>query len=139
MEEQEQPRLDKQLAMMLNKASRALASAKRQLKAGDYDFASSRAYYAVFYAMEAVLLTKDLSFSKHSGVISAFNRHFVKPSTFPRTFSGLLTRLFRQRQMADYEFDLSISEEDAKKDIESSQTILKAIKRYLVEQGFSIE
>jgi uncharacterized protein (UPF0332 family) len=115
-----------------------VSSAKQQLEAGDCDFASSRAYYAVFYVLEAVLLTKGLSFSKHSGVISAFNHHFVKTGIFPKEFSGWLTRLFRERQMADYEFDLSINAEEAQKDIESSQVILKAIQTYLTQQGFEI-
>jgi len=131
--------LNQQLDLMMNKSRRALASAQRQLDAGDYDFAISRTYYAVFYALEAVLLTKDLSFSKHSGVISSFNRYFVRSGTFPKEFSALLTRLFRDRQMADYEFDLSLSEEETRNAIESSLTILKAIKTYLGSQGFRIE
>lgn len=75
MEEQDRQVLHRQLVLMLNKATRALSSAQRQLEAEDYDFASSRAYYAVFYSLEAILLTKGLSFSKHSGAINAFNRH----------------------------------------------------------------
>lgn len=41
-------------------------------KNGLYDFAVSRAYYAMFYIAEAFLLGQDLSFSSHAGVISAF-------------------------------------------------------------------
>ena len=95
--------------LIMDKAIRALASAERQHSDGDYDFASSRAYHVVFYVLEGVLLTKSLSFSKHSGVISAFNLHFVKTGVFPKEFSGLIARLFRERQMADYVFELSIS------------------------------
>jgi uncharacterized protein (UPF0332 family) len=84
-------------------------------------------------------LTQGLSFAKHSGVIGAFNRHFVKPGCFPKAFSGLLARLFRERQRADYAFDLSIGAAEVQKDIESAQTILKAIKTYLGQQGFRIE
>jgi uncharacterized protein (UPF0332 family) len=32
----------------------------------------------MFYAAEALLLDQDLSFSKHSAVISAFGQRFVK-------------------------------------------------------------
>lgn len=130
--------LTHQLVLMVKKANRAIVAAKRQVEEGDYDFASSRAYYAAFYALQAVLLTKELSFSKHAGVLSAFNRYFVKPQTFPKEFSGLISRLFRERHMADYEFDLSISESEARKDIQAAQTILQAIVEYLRHQGFGI-
>lgn len=58
--------LKEQLQPMIRKALRSIAAAKRDLEEGDYDFASSRAYYAAFYAMEAILLTENLVFSKHS-------------------------------------------------------------------------
>ena len=66
--------LREQLQLMIGKVFRSIAAAHRNIEEGDYDFASSRAYYAAFYAMEAVLLTKELSYSKHAGVISAFNQ-----------------------------------------------------------------
>ena len=62
--------LKKQMQGMMQKAERSIVAAKRHMQNGDYDFASSRAYYAAFYAIEAILLTKNLAFSKHSGVIS---------------------------------------------------------------------
>jgi uncharacterized protein (UPF0332 family) len=46
----------------------------------------------------------------------------------------LIARLFRERQIGDYDFDLSISEQDAQKDIEAAEVILKAIKKYLEEK-----
>jgi uncharacterized protein (UPF0332 family) len=46
------------LELMRQKASRSLAAARRHIEAGDYDFASSRAYYAAFYGIQAALLTK---------------------------------------------------------------------------------
>ena len=75
---------------MVKKARRSIAAANRHLQDGDHDFASSRAYYAAFYSMEAILLTIDLVFSKHSAVISAFNMHFLKTRIFPKEFSKLI-------------------------------------------------
>lgn len=126
--------LKEQLQTMMQKARRSVAASKRHIEDGDYDFASSRAYYASFYAIEAVLLTKGLVFSKHSGVISAFNKHFIKPAIFPREFSKLITRLFRERQIGDYEFDLSIGEEEAIEDVEGAERIVDSIAAYLMEE-----
>jgi uncharacterized protein (UPF0332 family) len=70
--------LKEQLGLMLQKAMRSLIVAEKLIFDGDYDFASSRAYYGAFYAIEAILLTKSISFSKHAGVISGFNQYFIK-------------------------------------------------------------
>ena len=106
----EHKQLSDQLQLMIGKAFRSIAAAHRNIEEGDYDFASSRAYYAAFYAMEAVLLTKGLAYSKHAGVISAFNQHFIKTDIFPKEFSKLITRLFRERQTGDYDDFIEIVE-----------------------------
>lgn len=59
-------------------AQRSLKASKILIGSGDYDFSISRMYYVMFYCAEALLLTKDLKFSKHSAVIAAFGRDFVK-------------------------------------------------------------
>lgn len=121
---------------MMKKASRSIAAAKRHIEDGDYDFASSRAYYAAFYAMEAILLTKNLVLSKHSGVISEFNKNFLKPAILPKEFSKLISRLFRERQIGDYEFDLIIGKDEAMEDLRIAERIINAITEYLVKEGF---
>ena len=67
-----------QLQSLIEKARRYLRSAELLIGDGDYDSAVSRAYYAMFYAAEAALLKKGMTFSSHKAVISAFGQHFVK-------------------------------------------------------------
>ena len=40
--------------------------------------ALNRVYYAMFYAVPALLASRQLSASKHSGAIALFHRKFVK-------------------------------------------------------------
>ena len=65
--------------LYLKRAKLALAQSRDNLDLDYYDVAISRAYYAMFYSATALLLTKGISRSKHSGVYSAFGQHFVKP------------------------------------------------------------
>lgn len=52
----------------------------------------SRAYYAMFYLAQAFRLEKQLEFSSHAGVISAFGREFGKTGRIPRnTIDSSLT------------------------------------------------
>jgi uncharacterized protein (UPF0332 family) len=119
------------LQAMMQKSHRALKAARTHFKTGDYDFASSKADYATFYMMETALTTKGLSFSKHSAVISAFNRNFVKEGIFQKEYSSKIARLFKQRQIGDYEFELTISKKEAGQDIEDANKITEAIEKYL--------
>jgi uncharacterized protein (UPF0332 family) len=50
---------------LLKKAHESLLAARVLEREEMYDFSASRAYYAMFYAVQALLLAKDLSFSKH--------------------------------------------------------------------------
>jgi len=132
----ERDELVSQLQRMFKKADRSISAARRHIKEDDCDFASSRAYYAAFYSLQAVLLTRDLSFSKHAGVISGFNQHFVKTAIFPKNFSKLISRLFRHRQSGDYDFGSNISTEDAERDVRTAEEIRQSISEYLKREGF---
>ncbi len=62
----------------------------------------NRAYYAMFYALLALLATQQFGTSKHSGAISLFDREFVKTGVFPRDLSRSLRIAFERRQTYDY-------------------------------------
>jgi uncharacterized protein (UPF0332 family) len=132
----EKQKLEEQISLIMNKAKRSLRSSMKEIEEGNYDFASSRAYYAIFYAMQSVLLTQGLTFSKHQGVISAFNQHFVKTYIFPKEFSIYINRLFNERQMGDYNFVSNIDERDAREDLRLAKLILSSIMKYLDKSGF---
>jgi len=78
---------EREVRELIAKAERSLRAAERLLEAGDHDFAVSRAYYAMFYAARALLLTRNVRRSKHSGVLAAFNSEFVRGVTFPPSCS----------------------------------------------------
>jgi len=71
---------------LLDKAAQSIGAAELLLKDGYIDFSASRAYYAMFYAVESLLLSRERSFSKHSAIISAFGKEFVKTGIFDSRF-----------------------------------------------------
>jgi uncharacterized protein (UPF0332 family) len=84
------------------KAHDALASAGLELDAGHLSFSVNRLYYSCFYAVTALLLKSGLQFSRHSAVISEFNRSYVKTGKVDVSFSKFYQRLFDDRQEGDY-------------------------------------
>lgn len=85
-----------------DKAHESLRAARRELAARAYTFAINRAYYALFYAVSALLLEEGRRFTKHSGVRAAFNEEIVKPGRLSRGHGDLHNQLFRDRQEGDY-------------------------------------
>ena len=56
----------------------------------------------MFYTVQALLLTKNLSFSKHSAVISSFGKEFIKNGIFPPSLHKNISKAFDTRQAGDY-------------------------------------
>ena len=118
-------------ASLLERANKYLKSARLLIDSGDYESSVSRAYYAMFFAAEAVLLTKGLSPSSHGGVLSVFGEHFVKPGVFPRTMGKALNRAYSKRQLGDYEHRFVISAREAKEVLADADEFVDKITAYL--------
>ena len=58
----------------LNMATERLQSAKLLLDNGSYKDSIGRSYYAIFTAVRALLAADGIDFSKHTGVISYFQK-----------------------------------------------------------------
>lgn len=125
----------KEIQELMTKAKRSLKAARSLFEEEDYDFAVSRAYYAMFYMAEAVLLTKGLTFSKHKGVIAGFWQHFVKPGIFDMSLHKALNDAFKMRNLGDYGYELEISEERAQEILQSAREFLSVVGEYLKEKG----
>jgi len=95
----------------LDRAHEALEEADILLKNNHTNTFVNRLYYACFYAVSALLLTKNLSSSKHSGVRSLFHQNFVKYGSVETEFGQIFDKLFDNRQKGDYadliRFDLN--------------------------------
>ena len=74
--------------------------------------ALNRVYYAAFYAARAMLATRNLDSTRHSGVIALFQEHFVRTGLVPTETAHALPRAFEKRQTSDYgDFSEPSSEE----------------------------
>ena len=85
------------------RSAKYLRSAALLLDIGDYESSVSRSYYAMFYCVQALLLTKGLTVSSHAGLNTVFSEQFVKTGLLPKQMSRELNRAFEKRQLGDYE------------------------------------
>ena len=113
------------------KARRALASAQKLLQDGDGDGACNRAYYAMFDAARAALIASKAPVppeiaKTHSGLISAFSLHLVKPNLFPVELGRSLNKAEDLRLVADYKGD-SIDAEEAIWVVQAAQAFVEEV------------
>lgn len=89
----------------MERADRTLETARRLLDA-DPSSACNRAYYAMFYAARAALLRVDqaerAAGKSHSGMISAFSGHLVRPGLIAPEHGRAFARVEQHRLAGDY-------------------------------------
>jgi uncharacterized protein (UPF0332 family) len=117
---------------LLEKAWQSVEAAELLLRDNFIDFSASRAYYAMFYALEALLLDQDLSFSKHSAVISVFGKEFIKTGKFDKKYHQFILEAFDLRNAGDYGAMHSVPEEKAKELIQNARDMIDKIQKSIL-------
>jgi uncharacterized protein (UPF0332 family) len=115
---------------LLTKAEESLQAAKLLADNQLYDFSVSRSYYSMFYLAQIFLLSKDLSFSSHAAVISAFGREFVKSGDIPSLFHRYLIDAAKARTDGDYSTEIRLSQDDANLQMQRTEEFLEITKQY---------
>lgn len=91
----------------------------------------NRTYYAMFYAVLALLQKIGKVPSKHVGVISLFDTEFALKGVFPKELSKDFHKAFELRQVSDYKSVAPISLEKAGETLQSAKRFVEAVRAYL--------
>ncbi len=114
------------LAAEIRRGRRAMATAELSLRAGLTEDAVSRAYYAAFHHVRALLLSRGLQARTHEGTHNLLFREFCEPGRVDRAVAGELAHLQRFREIADYNVQRDFDEAEAAQEIERAQRIVNA-------------
>ena len=112
------------------KSKRSLAAAEATLDT-DPDSAASRAYYAAFHGVTAVLAGRGMEFTKHTAVRAALHRDIIQSGALSVDLGRDYDFLLDLRETADYGGVAEASLASATKAIEKERTILAAIQPLL--------
>ena len=108
------------------KATRSLAAAEATLDT-EPDSAASRAYYAAFHGVTAVLAGRGMEFTKHTAVRAALHRDLIQSGDVSVALGRDYDFLLDLRETADYGGVAEASLASAKKAIEKARAILAAL------------
>ena len=112
----------------LERSGETLEEAKVMLQTSHLYGAANRIYYACFYAVSALLLSQNLSSAKHSGVLSLFNKNFVKTRLISVELGRFYSRLFDSRLESDYADLVTIDRGEIQDDIKTAEIFISAVK-----------
>lgn len=118
----------KQFNIFMSRAKERIEEAELLLSKNHYHGAVSRAYYCVFEAASAALITKGFAAKTHAGVAHLFEQHFVRTDEIPAKFARVFRKAKEAREEADYKFLKKITKQDAERVIKIAKEFIKVIK-----------
>jgi uncharacterized protein (UPF0332 family) len=122
------------IAYRLERSRESLHAAEIMFENNMLTFSMNRVYYAMFYAVQALLVSREVSFSKHGQVKSYFNREMIKTGIFPTELGRLYNKAFEYRQRFDY---IDFSSPDRKmvaEYLEKARSFITNIQEYLRQE-----
>ena len=118
----------------LKLAEEKLVVARDLLRLGHYRDVVAKAYYTMFYAAKAALLTAGAGgVRRHTGVVSFFAQYFVKTGKIDRRYSTILTRALSERIAADYQIEFEATEDLARQSIADAEMFLARAQEVVTE------
>ncbi|HCT92806.1 MAG TPA: antitoxin [Lachnospiraceae bacterium] len=118
----------------LESARERLNAARILLECGNYKDSIGRSYYTMFTAVRALLARDRIDYSKHSGVISYFQKEYIKTGQFDKKYSKYLSQAFQLRNHTDYSDFFVVSQSDAMEQYSRATEFLAMIEDYLSER-----
>jgi len=116
------------------RASEVLAEVRVHVEHRFWNTAVNRLYYACYYAVSALLVSKGISATTHSGVRQMFGLHFIKEGLIPKDLGKFYSDIFDMRQTGDYEDYLDFTEEDVLDLQEPSYKLVETINVILQQE-----
>ncbi len=112
----------------LEKANNTLVDAKNFMGKASTESIVNRIYYAMFHTVNALLITKGLSSSKHSGVRALFNKEIVNKGLIEKQFGEFYADMYDRRQKADYKDFVKFEEGEVREWLSKAEEFRNKIK-----------
>lgn len=116
-------------AHRLDKANDMLRQAGLLLDNAEYDGSVNRSYYAIFNAIRSLLALIGSDHRRHTGVISGFDRYFVKTGLITKSFSTIAHNAFDSRQLSDYQDFQKPTEQQARTQYDDARRFVEEIEQ----------
>ncbi len=95
--------------------------------ANKWSGAANRLYYAVFHAINALLINDGHAVNTHKGSHAMFNLHYIKAGILPVEYGKLYNQLQTMREESDYNCVYDVEPEELLKIIEPARQLIEQV------------
>lgn len=111
----------------IHAARKAYEAALLLAENGYWDSCINRLYYALFYAVNGLLVVNGITTKSHAAAKSQFSLHFVKTGKFEKKYGRLFSELFDWRQRGDYDNIYDYDQEVVEPLLEPTKSLIDLI------------
>ena len=119
------------------RARQSLRAAEILTRERCYADTVARTYYAVLHAAKAALEVHDVAVDSHAAVRRLFGLHMIRTAEIEPEWAKHLGQSLDERLAADYNPEVSFSEEDARDECRQTRRFIRRIRQYLLSKEFT--
>ncbi|WP_439581126.1 HEPN domain-containing protein [Dyadobacter bucti] len=116
---------------ILAKALDSLTLTQYLIEKNRFEFALNRAYYTMYYSIQALLFVKKIRIRSLQRTHTTFNRELMLTDELPRGLGKILKKTFKKNQRAEYSYD-KVEETDAIEAFTNAEIFFSATVQYLI-------
>ena len=94
--------------------------------------AVNRLYYACYYAVIALLVSKEIKAQTHNGVRYMFGLHFIKTGIIQKELGKFYSDIFDKLQTGDYDDFVDFSKDEVIEMISPAQQLIDEIEKLIL-------
>ncbi len=120
--------------LLLEKSDKNMEQALATANLGYWDLVANRLYYAVFHAINAMLLIDGIRPGTHKGTSIQFGKSYVVTGIFSRQDGVLYGKLQTMREKADYQNVFSLEEGEGRILMDMANDLRRRICDYVTKR-----
>lgn len=122
------------IELLIEKSDKNMEQALRVADLGYWDLVANRLYYAVFHAVNAMLMIDGIKTGTHKGSSIQFGKSYVLTGLFSREDGILYGQLQTMREKADYQNIFRLEETEGRILIDSAMDLRNRIRAYALNK-----
>ncbi|HET6566683.1 MAG TPA: HEPN domain-containing protein [Rhodothermales bacterium] len=120
---------DQQINALTRKSQKYLQSAAVLLELEDYDSCASRAYFAMFYAAQALMVRERHTLPGNQSLRTAFMESYVANGRLPDRAGTALKQAADLQEMADYGLNFAVTQDAAEYVLQEAEAFVNSLAR----------
>lgn len=118
----------------LDKAVKTIAQIPELQRLAYWDNIANRLYYAVFHAVNALLIHDGHPVNTHKGVIALFGNYYIRTGIFASEDGRLYSDLQTMRNNSDYNCSYDATQQEIEPMIEPAKTLIAKISKFIEQK-----